>query len=176
MYDKLSERKDTNYIVPDEITFWNRTEIQARNKKAQSIAGILATEQGSEKAIGETVCGILKHYLRFTVKGKDSNRNRWKTAPFWIKFLAGVDGLPLTTIKEAPTIEDKEEWLKRQAAPSLAIVFKAYDGDIEKIEEILNEGAQRLTAKDHNMIKQFKENKKTSIAANNESLQEFLIS
>lgn len=162
MYDKLSERKDTNYMVPDDITFWNRTEIQARNKKAQSIAEILAAEEQGEITIGKTVCGILKHYLRFTVKGKDSNNRRWKTAPFWEKFLAGVDELPLTTIIEEQTIEDKEEWLSKQVASTLALVHEAYGGDMKQIDRLLKEGKQRLKPKDYNMIKQFKAQKKTS--------------
>ncbi|MEH6946218.1 replication initiation factor domain-containing protein [Bacillus sp. JJ634] len=176
MYDKLSERQNTNYMLPDGISFWNRTEIQLRNTKAQLVAEILATEKEGEIAIGKTVCGILKNYLRFTVKGKDSNRSRWKTAPFWRNFLAGVDVLPLTIIKETKTIEDKEEWLRKQAAPSLAVIFEAYGGDIDKIEEIIIEGTQRLTPKDYDMINQYKENKKTPIVANNESLQGFPIS
>lgn len=168
MYDKLSERTDNNYNVPTDITFWNRTEIQARNKKAQSIASTLAIEEDGEITIGKTVCGILKHYLRFTVKGKDKNRWRWKTAPFWDKFLAGVDELPLTTIVEARTIEDKEEWLSKQVASTLATVFEAYGGDMKQIEKLLEEGKKKLRPKDYSMINQFKAQKKTSIAANNE--------
>lgn len=165
MYDKLSERMDKNYNVPTDITFWNRTEIQTRNKRAQALAVTLTNEEDGEITIGKTVCGILRHYLRFTVKGNDSNRRRWKTAPFWDKFLNGVDELPLTTIIETPTIEDKEEWLRKQAAPSLAVVYEAYDGNMDQIEKFIKEGIQRLKTKDYDMIKRFKEQKKTTLVS-----------
>ncbi|MED4351733.1 replication initiation factor domain-containing protein [Schinkia azotoformans] len=166
MYDKLSERLDTNYRVPEDITFWNRTEVQARNKKAQEIAEILAKEDQGEISIGKTVCGILKYYLRFTVKSKDTNKSRWKTAPFWEKFLAGVDELPLTTITGVSTIEDKENWLRRNAAPSLAVVYEAYSGDMEQIEKFIYEGLARLKAKDYDMINQFKALKTATAGSN----------
>jgi len=160
MYDKFSERTDNNYRVPEGITFWNRTEIQLRNARAQSVAETLATGEDGELTVGQTVCGILKHYLRFTVKGTDSNRSRWKTAPFWKKFLGKVDELPLTTIMAEQTVQEKEMWLRNQAAPSLAVLYQAYDGDMEQIEQLVKDGIQRLKAKDHDMIKRFQEQKK----------------
>ncbi|PKG21858.1 replication initiation factor domain-containing protein [Niallia nealsonii] len=163
MYDKLSERQDTNYNVSEDITFWNRTEIQLRNEKAQEVAGILATGEDGEIMIGKTVCGILCKYLRFTVKGKDKNRSRWNTAPFWEKFLNGVEALPLTTIVEVATIEEKEEWLSKQVASTLATVFEAYNGDMNQIEKLLEEGKKKLKPKDYDMINRFKAQKKTSL-------------
>lgn len=165
MYDKLSERTDNNYNVPPEITFWNRTEIQSRNKKAQALAVTLANEEDGEITIGKTVCGILRHYLRFTVKGNDSNRRRWKTAPFWEKFLNGVDELPLTTIIEAPTIEEKEEWLSKQVSSTLTLVHEAYGGDMKQIERFVKQGIERLKPKDYDMIDRFKAQKKTSFVS-----------
>lgn len=163
MYDKLTERVDSNYRVSEEVTTWNRTELRLRDEKANQVAKIIATREDGEETIGQTVCGILKDYMRFTVKGKDSNRSRWKTAPFWTKFLGKVEALPLTTIMEEQTIEDKEEWLDKQVAPALALVYEAYDGDIKQIEKLLQRGKQRLKQKDYNMIEKFKEQKKTSL-------------
>lgn len=108
VYDKLSERKDGNYNVSEDIKVWNRTEIQLRDEKATFVADVLARKEAGESSIGETVCGILKDYLRFTVKGKDTNRSRWKTAPFWDKFLGKVEALPLTTIIEEKTVLEKK--------------------------------------------------------------------
>ncbi|WP_324628413.1 replication initiation factor domain-containing protein, partial [Bacillus paranthracis] len=42
MYDKLSERKDNNYNVSEDIEVWNRTELQLRDEKATHVANILA--------------------------------------------------------------------------------------------------------------------------------------
>lgn len=158
MYDKLSERIDTDYKVPDDINFWNRTEIQLRNKHAQTVAQILETEEDGEFTIEKTVCGILKEYLRFTVKGVDSNKRRWKTAPFWEKFLGEVEKLPLTTNeKKQPTIEDKKNWIDKQVAPSLAMIYEACGGDLGQIETIITEGRRRLNQRDHALIIQYKQ-------------------
>jgi hypothetical protein len=72
-----------------------------------------------------------------------------------------VDKRPLTTIGEEKTIEDKEDWLRRQTAPSLAVVYQAYKLDMNQIELLLKDGLQRLTAKDHGMIRRFQEQQKT---------------
>ncbi|SOC37073.1 replication initiation factor domain-containing protein [Ureibacillus acetophenoni] len=160
MYDKLSERINNNYNVPDDIDFWNRTEVQLRNERAQSVAEMLATNEDGERTIGKTVCGILKHYLRFTIKGKDKNRSRWKTARFWDKFLNGVDALSLSTIPIEPqTIEDKEMWFINQAAPTYALIYDAYGGDVEKMAQIAEYGRLRYKREHRDMISRFQEQK-----------------
>ncbi|MGP1910661.1 replication initiation factor domain-containing protein [Metabacillus sp. JX24] len=160
MYDKLAELTNTNNEVSADITFWNRTEIQLRNERAQVVALRLAAEEEGEITIGKTVCGILKHYLRFTVKGNDTNNRRWKTAPFWNKFLNGVDKLPLTTRDATVTIESKERWINRNVATSLAAVYIAHNENMELIEKYILEGYKRLRQEDYNMINNFKEKKK----------------
>lgn len=164
IYDKLAERKDTNYNVSEDIKVWIRTELQLRDEKAMSVAEIITSREDGEKALGETVCGILKHYLRFVVKGKDTNKRRWKTAPFWDKFLGEVEKLPLTTIIEEKTVLETKEWLKRSLAPTLALVYKAFDNDIDQIADIIDEGCNRLKTKHYDMIRKHKEDiKKTPI-------------
>lgn len=166
MYDKLSERKDTNYNVPEEIKVWNRTELQLRDMKATHVAEIIAHKEDSEESIGQTVCGILKHYLRFTVKGKNKDKYKWKTAPFWDKFLGKVEALPLATIIEEKTVFDKQEWAERQVAPTLALICEAYGGNERVILDLVKKGIHRLKAKDFDMIRKHKEEiKKTSIAS-----------
>lgn len=157
IYDKLSERKDANYNVSEDIKVWIRTELQLRDEKAMRFAEILANKEDGERTIGETVCGILKHYLRFVVKGKDSNKRRWKTAPFWDKFLGKVEKLPLTTIITEKTVFDKHEWVKRQIAPTLGLLYEAYGEEMKQIEKLVEEGRHRLKGKDHDMIRRYKE-------------------
>lgn len=157
MYDKLSERKDNDYNVSEDIKVWNRTELQLRDEKATHVADILANKEDSEESIGQTVCAILKHYLRFTVKGNDSNRRRWKTAPFWDKFLGKVEALPLTTIITEKTVFDKHEWVKRQIAPTLGLIYEAYGEGMKQIEKLVEEGRHRLKGKDRDMIRRYKE-------------------
>jgi phage replication initiation protein len=76
MYEKNFERENAGYEIEEDVTCWNRTEVQARNERAQSIAEIIA----NDGQLGDVVQGILAYYLRFVVKGKDLNKARWKTA------------------------------------------------------------------------------------------------
>ena len=173
MYDKLAERKDTNYNVSEDITVWNRTELQLRRKKATQVAEILANKEDSEESIGQTVCGILKHYLRFTVKGKDTNRRRWKTAPFWDKFLGEVEKLPLTTIIEEKTILERVEWLDYQGGTTLAMIVETYgEKAVDVLMNIADKSKHRLKAKDFDMIRRHKEDikKDSQRLPNGESL------
>ncbi|SOC16564.1 phage replication initiation protein [Ureibacillus xyleni] len=161
MYDKLSERSNNNYNVPKDINFWNRTEVQLRNERAQTVAKILATEEDGERTIGQTVCGILKHYIRFTIKGKEKNRSRWKTARFWDKFLNGVDALSLSTNPVEPqTVEEKEMWFMNQAAPTYALILDAYGGDPKKMAQLAKYGRQRYKKEHIDMINRFIEKNK----------------
>lgn len=80
--------------------FWIRTEIQTRDLHADKIARriiaggsnvseVNGEDDNCEMTVGETVKETLANYLRFLVKpkgGGDSNKGRWKTAPFWDKF------------------------------------------------------------------------------------------
>ncbi|MCG2968481.1 replication initiation factor domain-containing protein, partial [Escherichia coli] len=85
MYEKNHEQAGKGNDTDNQV--WNRTEVQARDDRAQKIAEMIMLSEEDEKTVGEIVAGILKYYLRFLVKGKDKNRSRWKTAPFWDKFL-----------------------------------------------------------------------------------------
>ncbi|MCG2963535.1 replication initiation factor domain-containing protein, partial [Escherichia coli] len=87
----------------------------------------------------------LKYYLRFLVKGKDKNRSRWKTAPFWDKFLGGVEALRLAEVAPDRTVEKTVNWISNQVAPSLAVMFEAFDGDVDLLMRFIKEGKERLT-------------------------------
>ncbi|MCU5437051.1 replication initiation factor domain-containing protein [Bacillus mobilis] len=156
MYDKLAQQKSKGIDVGD-ITAWVRTEIESKDERAQAIAEIVRRNAHGGETVGQTVAGILKYYMRFTVKGKDSNKRRWKTAPFWDKFLGEIE--PLRLAKELPerTIKRMEDWLGKQVAPSLAVLMRAYDGDISKITDLIDNGDTRLTVKEMDMIARFKE-------------------
>lgn len=152
MYEKDFERENAGYDLEEGVTVWNRTEVQARNERAQKIAGIIAN--GND--VGDIVAGILKHYLRFVSKGKDKNKARWNTAPFWERFLGDVDKLKLTEKAPDRTVQRMEQWLEKQVSPSLAVLMQAYDGDMERIYNMIKDGNTRLKDKDHEMIARFK--------------------
>lgn len=158
MYDKLLEQKAKDGADQEEIeglTVWNRTEIQSRDERAQTIAGLIA----NDVPIGAIVTGILKYYLRFVVKGKDRNKSRWKTAKFWDEFLKDAEPLRLAEAKQAASLEKKIAWLDRQVAPTLAMIVQAMEGDMEKIYRLINEGAKRLKERDVALINEYRQKK-----------------
>lgn len=152
MYDKLLERIAEGQAV-EGIDVWNRTEIQARKERAQEIAALIA----EDLPIGQIVAGILKYYLRFVVRGKDSNKSRWKTARFWEEFLQGVETIRLARSKPEQSVEKKIAWLERQVAPTLALIVKAFEGDMKQIYKLINDGSRRLKPKDLALIQDFKD-------------------
>lgn len=154
MYEKNYERADKGN--GDGGEFWNRTEIQTRDERAQKVAELIMVNDDNEETVGQIVAGILKYYLRFIVKGNDSNRRRWKTAPFWDKFLGDVEALRLTTVAPDRTVEKTVNWIGNQVAPSLAILFETFGNDMDIIKQFVDEGRERLTEKEYNMIADFK--------------------
>lgn len=120
---------------------WIRCEITLKDERANAVALLI----NQNIRMGNIFFGILNNYLKFVEKtGKDTNKRRWKTAPFWEEFIEDVKPLKLTEKGEIGTLEDTRKWVCDQVAPSLAML-KAYDS--EQLERIVNEGYNRLTSK-----------------------------
>ena len=157
MYNKRLEQLCREDIDPQTIPeTWNRTEIQARKERAQSVAQLIAN--GYE--VGAIVKGILAYYLRFVVRPKngDSNKSRWKSAQWWERFLADVEPIRLTQPCEMEaTIERRLAWMQRQVAPSMAAIIKAFDGEMTEIYKLIHDGMSRLKPRDYVMIQRFKD-------------------
>lgn len=79
MYDKKAEQK-----IIDESMHWIRFEMQCRNNHAQSFVEYICNDIN----ISEVFFNTLNNQLRFVVHSEtDSNKRRWATAPYWLKFL-----------------------------------------------------------------------------------------
>ncbi|MBU4643159.1 replication initiation factor domain-containing protein, partial [Bacillus toyonensis] len=159
MYEKDLERAGKGFELEEGIEAWNRTEIQARNERAQKIAGIIASNENGDEEIGQVVRGILSCYLDFKDSGKDSNRSRWKTSEFWESFLGGVQKLRLTDIAPDRTVERSLTWVDNQVTPTLAMLALTFDEDVEVVHELIKDGVGRLTDKEYKMIEAFREKK-----------------
>ena len=44
--------------------------------------------------------GVLNNYLRFVKPSADTNKARWDTAPFWLRFVSGVERISLFAKKD----------------------------------------------------------------------------
>lgn len=157
-YDKLKERESNNYIVPDSIKFWTRTEVRFRHEKATDVVNHLI----ENRKINPVVKGVLRDYIRFVDKPKssnDTNKRRYNTAPWWNDFLENIDSLELMPIKTFTSIQKKKVWLNDSVSKSEFMVLLS---ELENIQldaissgmllYILKNGYSKLTQKDMNMI------------------------
>lgn len=145
MYDKAAERRSKGEAENGE---WVRTEVQARDERAQAIAQLLAG--GAE--VGAVVRGVLANYLRFTNREgtEDSNRSRWSIAPWWAGFLANVESLRLTVDLPEQTVESVRRWMRHQVSASFYLLYMERQlvspdlGWDEFLSLLLREGAEKM--------------------------------
>lgn len=155
-YEKNYERIAAGKELEEKLIGWNRTEIQTRRDRANAMALYILNED----QIGEIAAGVLRNYISFCVKEKDTNKSRWKVCKWWLDFLDDVEPLKLTLIAPDKTIERTIAWLDNSVAPSLAMVFTALDGDLEKIKELIINGQERMTKEQMRLAKEYSDKKK----------------
>ena len=150
-YDKILERNNNNVNVQDDIKHWVRAEIQFRHERAERIAQILINNGN----IGLALKGTLKNYITFCVKSNDTNKSRWKVVKWWDKFLGDIEALKLTDVAPDFTIEKTYNWVENKIAPTLAMLAKAFDGDIGLIYNLIQSGEKRLSKRHEMMINNY---------------------
>ncbi|SDY34769.1 replication initiation factor domain-containing protein, partial [Thermoactinomyces sp. DSM 45892] len=133
------------------IQFWNRTELELKDERAVKVAWLIANEMDA----GEIVTGVLNHYVRFTIKGTDSNKCRWKTWKKWERFIGDASKIKLAELPKEISVETKLEWLDRQVAPTLATIVKAESEEF--LLDLVKKAISRLKEKDFMMIDQYKD-------------------
>ena len=154
VYEKNWERINKGFQLEEGTEVWNRTEIQMRKERAAEAVRIIAI---GEKPVGDIVSGIIRNYVNFVDRDpNDSNKSRWKVSRFWNEFLGDVE--PLRLALEAPdrTIASVEKWVDFQVEPSLSLLWLANDGKLDWLIEMLEEGCERLTDKDLDMLERTK--------------------
>jgi len=119
---------------------WLRTELECRNVRAD----ILAQHLSVSDELGAIAAGVLKNYLAFIEPGTDSNKSRWAVSSWWSDFLGAVERVKLSIRKIERTIDQVKEWTKKQVAPSLALLFKFFEGDFQFFDELISDGERRL--------------------------------
>lgn len=156
IYDKTLERKAKSDAEINILKTWTRLEIVYRKDRAKKLADYIIND---DLPLGHALRGTLKQYLRFLIPGTDSNKARWKSAPWWNQLLANVESLQLTIKKEARTIEDMTAWVDKQISPTLSAILKAQEGDLDWLRSILAKGAERLSQKHKDAIDQYQNQK-----------------
>ncbi|MFS7001938.1 replication initiation factor domain-containing protein [Carnobacterium maltaromaticum] len=131
-YEKNFEQAEKLGISAKEIGDWNRYEIVSRKGNADMCALMLATRTD----LSFLVRSVLNEYLRVVNSNPlDSNKSRWTTWRPWQQLIDDGEKLSLTMMPKEKIILDSEMWVRKQVAPTLKMLKKAY-GD-EKANEIL---------------------------------------
>ncbi|WP_459595079.1 replication initiation factor domain-containing protein [Campylobacter jejuni] len=154
-YDKLNERLQAGKDIEDGIDFWNRTEIELRDERAD----LMAEEILNAECLGDTITAVLKNYINFKMRGTDSNKSRWKDAKWWQDFLGNVEKLHLTHIAPDRTVTRIKNWIDKQTPRSLAVLFRALGEDYYYIQTLIEKGLEQLTEEDDAIITAYLEMK-----------------
>lgn len=117
-----------------------RWELQLRDEAADR-----ACELVLETNLAEAYLAVLVGLADFRKVSNDNSSRRPRMA--WFKKLVGeAQKATLALPKPVKTIEGMEIWLRRQVAPSLAAVVTASGGDLDIVDELVNDGKKRMKA------------------------------
>lgn len=163
-YDKLEERESKFYALENNINFWVRTELQIRKERAMKACRVIS--DGGD--LGSYICGILRNYLTFKVKGTDKNRSRWNDCGWWLKFLGNAEKLKLTEVHPYPSIIRKKNWIDTQVVSSLATIYEALDNDDIFFDYLKLLGKSRMSDDHVKLANEFKVNELSKQMLKNE--------
>lgn len=128
---------------------WIRFEIQLRDKRAQEAARLFAA-QGD---VGMLATGIINNYFAI-INSDDTNVSRCTLQAWWAAWLESTEKIRLGTEKAVKSVSDTMEFIKRQYAPSLAMINQhlGKKGFAEFVQETVEDGHNRMSAKHEQML------------------------
>lgn len=143
MYEKDLERVKKGMQLQEDLTTWNRLELEMRDDRADSVVDMLL--KGMEA--GEIALGVLAHYVDFVDRQRDDdNKARWPRTAWWEAYLNAAGKLRLARRAPDRTIDHKRDWIERQTLPTLAQVMFSYGAvDYEDVIQLLEDGLERMT-------------------------------
>lgn len=169
IYEKDHERKNEGFDLHENLTAWNRVELQLRDKRALDTVELILKGNNS----GEIIFGILSNYLNFCDPNGDSNKARWPISQFWLDFLNDAEKLRLA--KKAPdkTIPQKMNWLHNQVSATEAEVWWALGSPGEEyFVEMMERGMEKMTEQQWMRANSFRELAEVDLAFRLASRQE----
>lgn len=132
IYNKAKEQKQEEP--------WTRLEVEFKGDKAnEAIIQMIASDEEINYIVR-----VVRGIIEVKEPSLDSNRSRRKVAGWWEEFLGYVEKLRITVKPSVRTIETVKQWIKKQVAPSLAMIAIASGGEIEEIIKIVNEGLPKI--------------------------------
>lgn len=152
IYDKKLEQnkgltpEDDGYINMD----WIRWELEIKDSRANELAEELARNH----TLAHVGIGVLTYYFRI-IQHDDTNRSRCSNEERWNLFICGIEKLRLTLPQAPKTINQKKEWLEHQAAPTLALMVLAYDGDTSYLHDMVLKNVHRISQRDRELLREY---------------------
>jgi phage replication initiation protein len=128
---------------------WIRFEIQLRDKRAHEAAKLFAAGE----PVGTLATGIINNYFSI-INNDDANPSRCSLQSWWSEWLQTTEKIRLTTEQSIKLVSDTMEFIKRQYAPSLAMINKHLGTTPFRsfVQEILEDGKERLSAKHERIL------------------------
>lgn len=128
---------------------WIRFEIQLRDKRAQEAAKLFC----SDVTVGGLATGIINNYFA-VINADDSNVSRCTLQSWWAAWLESTEKIRLATEKAVKSVSDTMEFIKRQYAPSFAMINRhlGKKGFAEFVQETVEDGHNRMSAKHEQML------------------------
>lgn len=156
IYDKKLERMANNGENAENLCAWTRLEVVFKKDRAQLLAKHLTNGDDIGLVLRET----LNNYIRFldNPKKSDTNKARWPTADWWQELLGDVGKLKLTILPLERTVEQMQEWVDKQIAPTLSTLMMAYDGDLSWVYRTIHHGMSHMKSKHVDAINQYQNN------------------
>lgn len=130
-------------------TDWIRFEIQLRDERANLAADAILVRED----LGNVATGIINQYLSF-INLDDSNKSRCSLLTWWENWLQHTSKLKLTMQKAKKLVSEVQEYIKKQYAPTLAMIKKAVGvSDFSDfLRDVLDDGYKRMTTKHDQII------------------------
>jgi phage replication initiation protein len=141
IYDKAQESKTTGH--------WIRFEIQLRDKRAHEAAKLFA----SGIPVGSLATGIINTYFSI-INNDDSNVSRCSLQSWWSEWLQSTEKIRLATDQSKKLVSDSMDFIKRQYAPSLAMIRKHLGFSPFKgfMQDVLDDGTERMGPKHEKIL------------------------
>jgi phage replication initiation protein len=141
VYNKAKEQ------LQEAGSHWLRVEMRGiGNKQGHALVKAFVAGGFARMAVA-----LLSH-LDFKEPGADSNKSRWETAAWWSAFIGSVEKAPLFGARVVRTVAQVREWVEKQVAPSLAVLFRADCGDLEPLLGVIGRGDARLRLRHQAML------------------------
>lgn len=128
---------------------WVRFELQLRDDRATVAASEILRRQN----LGFVAAGIINQYLAF-INRDDSNKSRCTLQDWWFNWLHHTEKLKITTAKAIKLVSQVQDYIKKQYAPTLAMIKKAVGvaAFSDFLKDCLTDGYSRLSAKHDQII------------------------